>query len=232
VSEFIAQRLRELGAPADKVVVRPIGIPIPAGIDRHPAGLPPTGLVFAGRLVQKKGVADLLEAVSRLPEQYRDVPVSIIGFGPLREELAATAERLGVRVRFHGRLSSTEIAEVFRAHAIFCGPSRWSDSGDAEGFGIVFLEAAAQALPVISYRHGGVPEAVVDGETGLLVNEGDVAALSAAIQTLLADPQRAAALGRRGQQRVIAEFDMRQRALELEACYDEAVSKYARALTH
>lgn len=218
VSEFIAGRLIALGAPADKVVVCPIGLPL---LELPALTQDRDGIVFVGRLVPKKGVDDLLAAVALLPDELRRTRVTIIGYGPLHTELADRARSSGLNVELRGRQPSSEVARAMQQHAVFCAPSKTSAAGDAEGFGIVFLEAAAQGAPSVSYRHGGVPEAVLDGVTGLLADEGDVAGLSSALRALLVDPGRADSLGRAGRQRVAAEFDIRRRTAVLEQLYDE-----------
>ena len=227
VSEFIAGRLVDIGAPPTIIRRCYIGIPVPPLIDEVRRR---DGVCFVGRLVGKKGVSDLLQAVSMMPEPYRTVPVRIIGDGPLRPELENEADRLGVRADFLGFQSSTAVSHLLAKSKIFCGPSKTSASGDSEGFGLVFLEAAAQGLPVVAYRHGGVPEAVADGLTGTLVAEGDVGALSRALASILADPARAEAYGRAGRARVERDFDIRDRTAELEDIYSQVAAKTAYSL--
>ena len=94
---------------------------------------------------------------------------------------------------------------------------------------MVFLEAALAGLPVLSYRHGGVPEAVADGVTGTLVPEGDVEQLAAAIDSLLDDPDRARDMGLRGAQRVVSQFDIRELTKGLESAYDTASARPSRS---
>ena len=107
---------------------------------------------------------------------------------------------------------------------VFAAPSRTAANGDAEGFGMVFLEAALSSVPVVSYRHGGVPEAVVDGETGLLAEEGDLEGLASRLEMLLTDPVLAARLGAAGKQRTIELFDVKKRTLDLEDVLDAVVA--------
>jgi glycosyltransferase involved in cell wall biosynthesis len=225
VSDFVADELRRLGAPPAKIAVHHIG----TRIRPEPAvGSQRRGVAFVGRLVEKKGPRDLLRAVAQVPVELRQGPVRLVGVGPLETELRALAEQLGVAAEFLGRLSSDQVAGVLSDAAVFCTPSRTGSDGDAEGLGMVFLEAAMAAMPVVSYRHGGVPEAVVDGVTGLLADEGDVGGLAAALTRVLADPELAAELGRQGRLRALAEFDVVRQTVLLEELYDEAVGTIRR----
>ncbi len=223
VSDFIAGRLLELGAPADKVTVHHIGIAL-----RSPSTVVPDderrGITFVGRLVGKKGIDDLLDAVARLPEAVRAAhPVRVVGDGPLRDATISRARALGLDLTMLGFLSSTEVADVLASSAVFCAPSRTGPDGDCEGFGMVFLEAALQGTPVVSYAHGGVVSAVEDAVTGLLAPEGDVAALAGHLEQVLTDPVLARGLGVAGAARVRRDFDIRDRTAALERLYDEVL---------
>lgn len=218
VSDFIGQQLVSLGAPREKITVLPIGIPIES--DVRSSSETGSGIVFVGRLVEKKGVADLFDAVNLLSEPLRRTPITIVGYGPMQKKLQAHAQLLGLDCRFTGKLSSDEIAEVLSSAAIFCGPSKTADDGDAEGFGMVFLEAALQGLPVVAYRHGGVSEAVCHGVTGLLAEEGDVEELSSCIANLLENPQLAKQMGSAGRSRTQERFNVENRTMDLEMLYD------------
>lgn len=118
------------------------------------------------------------------------------------------------------------MAAGLAASALFAGPAKVGPDGDAEEFGRVFLEAARAGLSVVAYRHGGVPEVVADGVTGLLADEGDVTGLSAALARLLDD---AAALWaemiKSGWRRVEEEFDVRVQTGLLEELYDRVVTR-------
>lgn len=216
VSRFIAARARGLGAPAP-VVLHTGVLPRPP----HPR----TGaadIVFVGRLVEKKGVADLLAALPLVERQIGRSPrVLIVGDGPLRADLEALA---GPGVVFRGALAPEEVVRVLADAHVFVGPSRPARDGDAEGFGQVFLEAAVAGLPVVAYRSGGVPEAVVDGVTGLLAGPGDIPGLAGHIAALLADGDLAARLGRQGQVRARTEFSLAAGCARLEELYDRAAT--------
>jgi glycosyltransferase involved in cell wall biosynthesis len=201
-------------------VVHHIGIPT---IGARVARPKRDGIVFVGRFVEKKGVYDLLDAVSMLPPRQRNTQVVLIGDGPERDGIASRASELGLNVRFTGVLSQLEIAQELQRAAVFCGPSRTATSGDAEGFGMVFIEAALNGVPVVAYAHGGVTSAVLDGLTGLLAPEGDVDGLSARLAELLDDEALRAKLSLAGSARVVSEFDVRTQTAMLESVYDRAV---------
>lgn len=224
VSDFIADRLIRLGAPESRVTVHYMGIDV-RGIDAT-TPLPPRserkGIVFVGRLVPKKGVLDLIEAAERLPEELRrTTPITYLGDGPLADELRRRAAASDLDVSVPGFVTSDQVAAALDRAAVFCSPSRTGPDGDAEGFGMVFLEAGLHGTPVVSYAHGPLREAVEHGVTGLLAEEKDVAGLAAHLRTVLEDDQLAERLGRQGRQRVLDQFDIRQCTAGLETIYDE-----------
>jgi glycosyltransferase involved in cell wall biosynthesis len=161
-----------------------------------PSAHPPTVLTVA-RMYPRKRLGDLLEAAARLREQVRDVRVRIVGDGPERARLRALHARLGLEatVTFLGDVSAAALAVEYVGADCFCLPSI------QEGFGIVFLEAMTAGLPIVACRAAAVPEVVGNGETGVLVPPRDPDALAAALQTLLDDPARRAALGAAGRRR-------------------------------
>lgn len=229
VSEFIAERLLELGAPEDRVVVRHIGIDLSESRGPLPDFSSRSGVCFVGRLVRKKGVDHLIEAFGQLPEDLRSsTRLRIAGDGPERANLERLAAERGVRAEFLGHASPERVRELFRESEVLAAPSRTAPNGDAEGFGMVFLEAAALGTPSVAYAHGGVREAVADGRTGLLAPEGEVSTLSAHLQRLLTDRQLAEQLGLQGRERTLGEFDILDRTAELEKLYDEVVASARR----
>lgn len=228
VSQFIRGRALEHGAAPAKTVVKYIGIPLDedAAQTHHDAGPPLWDLVFVGRLTHKKGVHDLLAAMTELKMSGLEPSLAIVGSGPLEDELRTIARDEELRVDFLGHLSPADVRMTLEHSQIFVALSRTADNGDAEGFGLVFLEAAAAGLPVISYLHGGVMEAVADGRTGLLSPEGDVSSVVAAIRALLTDPDRARAMGEAGAARASKDFNIRDRTQELEDVYDDVVANW------
>jgi glycosyltransferase involved in cell wall biosynthesis len=157
-------------------------------------------LVVVGALEDRKGHAVLLEAIARLGDPR--LQVRCAGDGSLRAVLEARRDALGLArtVGFLGRVD--DVAPLLGAGDVMVMPSRH------EGLGVAALEAMAAGLPVVASRVGGLPEAVADGDTGLLVPPDDVAALAAAVARLAADPALARRLGAAGRARVRARFTM------------------------
>lgn len=221
VSDFIAlQATAAFGVEPERIRVLPIGIPMRPTPARATVA---RDLAFVGRLVEKKGVSDLLQALSLLADRGLRPTLAIVGDGPLRDTFEALASSRGLAVEFLGHLAPDAVAHVLRESKVFVAPSRTGPDGDAEGFGMVYLEAALAGIPAIAYRHGGVPEAVIDGVTGLLAEEGDVEGLAASIEALLADDGARAEMGHAAEARVRAVFDIGPCTERLVALYDEVV---------
>jgi phosphatidyl-myo-inositol dimannoside synthase len=191
------------GADPARLHLIPPGVDLPAS-SRNERSAPPTILTI-GRLRERyKGHDTLMHALPLIRARVPAARWVVVGDGPLRPELErlATAHELDGHVRFLGEVSDAERDEwLGRAH-VFAMPARVPLGGvGGEGFGIVFLEANAHGLPVVAGNVGGALDAVVDGETGLLVDPSDHTAVADAVTELLLDPERAAALGRAGADR-------------------------------
>ncbi|MGH7481647.1 MAG: glycosyltransferase family 4 protein, partial [Longimicrobiales bacterium] len=164
-------------------------------------------LLFAGRLVERKGVAVLLRALAGMAPEDRPL-AHVIGDGPLRDALQTQSEALGLAdsVSFHGFVPEAELAAQYEACDAFVLPAIVDAKGDTEGLGVVLIEALAHGKPAIASRAGGIVDVVRDRETGLLVPPGDVEALRTAIRTLASDSALRIELGRRGRERVERDF--------------------------
>lgn len=167
----------------------------------------PFELLFAGRLVERKGVHYLLEAMAKV-RASRPVRLRVVGDGPMRGALEAQAASLGLgdRVRFDGFVSNEELAERFARCDAFVLPAIVDSKGDTEGLGVVLVEALSYGKPAIASAAGGIVDLVLDDETGVLVPPGDVDALARAIADLADDPERARRLGAGGLAHVEREF--------------------------
>lgn len=170
-------------------------------------------LLSVGRLVTRKGFDVVLKAVAALKARGRMVRYAIVGEGPDRERLEALAEELGVRdaVTFQGALDTGELSAAYAAADAFIMVPR-AEGPDIEGYGIVYLEAGLMGAPVIGSRSGGVPEAVKDGETGILVDPDDVEAVADAVERLADDEALRRRMGESGRARVIEEFGAERQA--------------------
>jgi phosphatidylinositol alpha-1,6-mannosyltransferase len=213
-----AEAARAAERPLDVVVVPP-GVDVRRFFPLDPAqrrvarsrfGLPAEGplVVSVSRLVPRKGFDTLIRAAARLRSAHPDLVVAIAGSGRDEARLRRLAAELGATVAFLGRVPDEDLPSLYGAADVFAMlcRSRWGGL-EQEGFGIVFLEAAACAVPQVAGASGGAAEAVVDGETGLVIDPPeDVRAVADAIASLLADPERAKALGRAARRRVEAEL--------------------------
>lgn len=153
------------------------------------------------RLVERKGVDRMLEAVSRLRTRGRDIKYLIVGDGPMREDLERLANvlDLGDHAIFAGTVPEAELPLHYNLASVFAMPSRFLPSeGSVEGLGLVYLEAMASGLPLVAGRSGGVPDIVLDGETGLLVDPASVDEITGAIDSILSDAALARKLGDNG----------------------------------
>jgi phosphatidyl-myo-inositol dimannoside synthase len=174
-------------------------------------GLPATGplLTSVSRLVPRKGMDVLIEAANRLAPSYPDLVVAIAGDGRELGHLREMATRSPVTVKVLGRVSQEDRAALLGAADIFVMAcrNRWLGL-EQEGFGIVFLEAAAAGVPQVAGDSGGASEAVLDGETGLVVrNPRNPGAVAEALRTLLVDPSHRRRMGRAARSRVQESFD-------------------------
>jgi colanic acid/amylovoran biosynthesis glycosyltransferase len=214
-SAYIRQRGLDMGYPAERTIVHSIGVDVER-FKPPAAGRREKIVLFVGRLVEKKGCASLIEAMARVQHSDPAAELVVIGDGELRPDYEARAAALGVRCRFFGTQPTNVVRDWMARAAVFCVPSVIAATGDTEGFGMVFIEAQAMGLPVVSTLSGGIPEAVKHGETGLLVSERDPRALAEAILQLMQNEelwQRYSVAGRR---HVVDHFNLARQTGRLE----------------
>ena len=215
VSESIAAFLRaRYPALAGRVRVFPNAIVAGEPVPRR-AGEPPT-IGFLGRLDEpKKGLAVLLRAARRVVDRRPDVRFLIAGNGPAREGLGKLSADLGLSGAVEWLGEVRDSAEALARFDVLALPSLW------EGLPVVLLEAMAAGLPAVAGRVGGIPEVLVDGETGRLVAPGDDGALAEALLSVISSPDRGRAMGLAGRKRVLEKYDMVVYVRRLEALYEE-----------
>jgi phosphatidylinositol alpha-1,6-mannosyltransferase len=201
VSRYTSQLALERGASPGRIHRIPPGVDPPANGGLLAARADRPTVVTVARMEHDyKGHDILLRAFAQLARELPDARLLVIGDGVLRGRHEELADSLGLResVSFLGAVSPDERDRLLSEAHVFALPSRIAPDGGSEGFGIVFLEAAAHGLPVVAGNVGGALDAVVDGETGLLVDPNDPAAVAAALLDLLRNPARASTLGAAG----------------------------------
>ncbi|MDI4648614.1 glycosyltransferase [Cohnella hashimotonis] len=225
VSDFIRGKLIEQGYPADKIVRHYIGVDTVRFKPEPEHASPRENVVlFVGRLVEVKGAAYLIQAMSQVQRENPDAELVLIGDGPLRAELEELAARTLKKYRFLGTQPPEVVKRWMNRAKVFSVPSVPTETGAEEAFGISFLEAASMRLPVASFRTGGIPEAVSDGETGLLAEPRDWQGLAACISRLLSDEALWRRLSARSRERVRESFDLTEQTKKLEEIYHSVLA--------
>ena len=211
-SKPMAQTLQALGAPADRILISASGANAQLFHGSAPAAAPPVCLAV-GRFVAKKGPLHTIRAFASQPQGQ----LWMVGEGPLLAEAKALVEQLdlGERILFLGVRSQVEVAGLMRQARVFVQHSLVAWDGDSEGNPVAVMEAQLSGLPVVATRHAGIPEVVIDGQTGLLVEEGDVKGMAAAIERLLQDPALSAQLGDAGRCHVEEGFTLQKHLEDL-----------------
>ena len=204
-SRFIADKLKIMGCPDQKLHVCACGID-PGRF--APAGGSSSRLAAVGRLVEKKAPHVTIAAFGKIADRFPNARLDIVGDGPLAERCRRLIADLGLsdRVCLHGRQNHEFVSELMGRASMFVQHSVTSAFGDVEGMPVSVLEAMASALPVVSTRHSGIPEAVEQGVSGLLVAERDVDGMAEAMASLLNDQARAAQMGAAGRRRVLERY--------------------------
>ena len=158
-------------------------------------------ILCVGRLVKRKGQDKLIKALPEIKDEFPNVRLLLVGEGPLRKKLSKLVKKLQLEdnVIFTGRVSYEELPKYFRVGDIFAMPARTRNFGlEVEGLGIVYLEASATGLPVIVGSSGGAPDALIQGETGYVVDGRNVEEIARQISYLIRDPESAKRLGAKG----------------------------------
>lgn len=229
VSQAIRRAALAQGLPDARMAVRHIGIPTQGfPVEGPPPSQRRSDVLFVGRLVEKKGARHLVDAAAALRERVPGLRLVFIGDGPCRDELAAQARRLDVDAHFLGAQPQDEVRRQLMSARALCLPSVTAANGDAEGMGMVLLEAQCAGVPVVTSAKGGSEEAIIDGVTGFAFGEGDVPQLAQWLELLLRDGPRADAMSHEAAQFVRRQFDIAQCTRMLETQYDSILSGAAR----
>ena len=227
-SRSLAERLLNLGCPPERLRINRTGLPL----DEFPfvrRQVPSEGrwrFMQACRLIPKKGVATSLCAFAIFQKDFPNSELVIVGKGPLQAHLEELTEELGIasKVRFRGFLSQQELMALYANSHFFLHPSETPPDQNQEGIPNSILEAMSTGLPVLATQHGGIPEAVDQGRTGLLVEERDFVGLAEAMKAAVRSPMIFLEMGALASQSVAANFEQREQIRQLEAHYDEAIA--------
>lgn len=209
VSRDMEKRLIEAGAPAEMVVWNPCGPDTHLFTPGDPGKNPPRFLA-AGRFSSTKGAWLTLEAFALACAEVPEMSLVMIGEGLHLDRCKALAGQLGIkdRVEFQGVRPHAEVATEMQKARAFVQHSRVTETGDSEGTPVAIQEAGAAGLPVISTLHAGIPDVVIQGETGILVPEGAVAEMAQAMVKLAQEPELASQMGATAAQHIRANFSL------------------------
>jgi glycosyltransferase involved in cell wall biosynthesis len=224
----------ELGADAREVQLIPMGADVDVTADpvrvarwrEQRRGDGPL-VAFVGRLIDWKGVDDLLTAIPLVAQTLPDVTLVVAGSGPQREQLEARTAELGIgdRVQFAGWLDRAEVTALQAAADVVSVPSRTAADGSREAQGLSVVEAMALARPVVASDVGGIPDAIRDGVNGLLVPERNPPAIARSILRLHAEPELAGRLGAAAQETAQARYSWRACIERFTEVFDAAVAR-------
>lgn len=220
VSNFIKNKLIKQGFPEDKIKVHYIGI----NIEKFKPNFQivrQRKVLFAGRLVEKKGCEYLIRAMAQVQVSNPDVELIVIGDGPLRKQLESLAAQFLKYYSFLGVQSQEKVKALMNQAYVLVAPSITTKDGDTEGLPIVILEAQAMGLPVIGSNHAGIPEAIIDGETGFLIEEGNETAIAKQILQLLNNSNCWNHISNSSIVRVCSDFNLHTQIDKLEAIYHQ-----------
>jgi colanic acid/amylovoran biosynthesis glycosyltransferase len=225
-SESLRRAVADLGCDENKIEVQRTGIPLDEFQFRERNFPPSDGggewrFFQAGRLIEKKGLPVTLRAFASFLKRYPNATLTIAGEGPLLSDLQDLARELTIddRVSFTGFISQEQLRDLYYASHIFLHPSETGPDGNQEGIPNSLLEAMATGLPGFATEHGGIPEAIKHGVSGVLVPEGDDEELAWALLNAVEDRHFLSQVARNGAEVVGEKFDLRLQARRLEETY-------------
>jgi len=209
VSSAMRDYCEDRGFAPGRIDVQSMGVDLEKKFTPGDGEAPRGGLVFVGRLVEKKGVAYLIDAVAILAERYPALKLSIVGDGPLQESLESLAAERGVqdKVQFVGSVLNEDVPEFLRAAKISVMPSVVASSGDQEGLGLVAVEALGCGCAVVAFDLPAVRDTIIDGQTGLMAEPENAAELADKIAMLIEDDALRRMLAEAGRRHAIERFN-------------------------
>jgi colanic acid/amylovoran/stewartan biosynthesis glycosyltransferase WcaL/AmsK/CpsK len=236
ISEYARTQLVKLGCPAEKLHLTRMGLRLedfplsPRALNQGET----VRILSVGRLVEKKGLEFALRAVALVSQQNKNLSYDIVGDGPLSPKLQQLIHDLNLEsiVTLWGAQENSFVRQQMAKAHLFVLPSVTAGDGDQEGIPVSLMEAQASGLPVLSTRHSGIPELVIDGESGILVPEKDTQALTAGLLRLIGHPQDWARMGRAGRKIVEENYNIASLVPDLMKLYQATVSAFRKAQPH
>ena len=227
-TEFTRQQVIALGCPEDKIFKLPVGFQISqySFCDRKLNSGEAVKIITVARLVEKKGIEYAIKAIAEIAKDYPNIIYRIVGDGSLRESLECLVLDLKIsdNVKLLGWMTQEQVRQLYDDSHIFILPSVTAADGDREGQALVLQEAQAMGLPILSTLHNGIPEGVLDGESGFLVPERDVEALAKKLRYLVTNPEVWAKMGRQGRAYVEERYNIEQLNQQLVEIYQKLMN--------
>lgn len=207
-STFTAAQVSKL---TDKTVnIIPFGVTVNIKEKNQDKSSSVRNILFAGRIIERKGLEYLIRSISLMDGRTKTpVHLNIVGEGNVKEvlQLLTTQLNLDDKITFHGFVPNAQLEDMYSRAELFVLPAIVDDRGDTEGLGVVLVEALSYQIPVVASRVGGIPDVIIDDETGVLVQEKAPEAIANAIQELLNDGERADRLVKNGFAHACSYFD-------------------------
>jgi glycosyltransferase involved in cell wall biosynthesis len=226
VSVEMVGRLKELGAPADKIHVASCGVdtdafPVLDILNTQKAFL------FVGRFVEKKSPTSVVKAFKIVADKFSDAKLIMVGNGPLFDDVKCLITELGLndRIGLTGVLKTAEIKELLKQSRCFVQHSVTAANGDKEGTPVTILEAGSSGLAIVSTQHSGIKDAVINGETGYLVPEHDIEGMAHYMMKIAEDVELAATLGQKEAAHIRRNYDIRDRINTLSEILYNAIKR-------
>jgi glycosyltransferase involved in cell wall biosynthesis len=216
VSEGMKKQLISLGVSNAKIHLNPYGVETSLFMGANPL-VSHRHFLFVGRFVHKKSPKKTVLAFHKVYESFPDAKLIMIGDGPLLNETRLLSNSLGLNksVEFLGIQPHDAVAAVMREVRGYVQHSVTAPDGDSEGTPLAILEASSSGLPVVSTKHGGIVDAVIDGVTGYLIEEGDIAGMAHYMHMLAEDQKLAASMGSAGRKHIIENYSLPDRIMDL-----------------
>ena len=207
VSRHMVAQLAGLGAPEEKIVYNPYGVEVAKFKQTSPAALP-RQVVAVGRFVEKKAPYLTILAFKKVLGRIPEAKLAMVGSGGLHDVCRQLIRSLHMEhaVDLKGVMDHDQVASLMQQSRVFVQHSLVPMSGDSEGTPVSVIEASASALPIVSTRHAGIIDAVIEGKTGFLVDEGDIDGMAEHLCQLLENREMAAEMGRQGREHISQNF--------------------------